>query len=74
MSHVAQENVPGGQLRRVLSFESIRKIEAIERMVQVVEHRSDVGAAFSGGQSEGVMTFEGVGPHRSAREIFFEKN
>lgn len=73
MSHVAQEDVPGGQLRGVLSFKSIRQIEAIERLMQVVEHRSDVGARFNGGKSEGVMTFEGIRPHRSTRDIFLEK-
>jgi hypothetical protein len=36
----------------VLSFKSIRQIEAIERLMQVVEHRSDVGARFNGGKSE----------------------
>ena len=69
-----KRTLPGGQFRGVLSFESIGKIEAIEWMVEVVEHRSDIGAAFHRGQPEGVMTFEGVRPHRSARDVFFEQN
>ena len=48
VSHIAQEYISPCQFCGVLSLQSVRQIEAIERLIQVVKHRTHICAAFHG--------------------------
>ena len=73
-AHVGVEDEAGGEARDVLRLERVRHVVALDRALEVVEERADVGAAFDVGDAQRGAALEDVRPRRASWDSLLPQN